>query len=47
MPIAQPVLTPLFHGLTVRDFAISADGRFLAFIQVGKRSLLVYPLPPR
>lgn len=47
VPIAQPLLTPLFHGLTARDLEISPDGRFLAFIQVGKRNLVIYPLPPR
>lgn len=47
IPVAEPALTPLFHGRTVRDFKISPDGRFLAFIQVGKRNLLVYPLPAR
>jgi hypothetical protein len=33
------------HGLTFREFAISPDGRFLAVIVPGKRSLAVYPLP--
>jgi len=45
IPIAQPVPAPILHGLTFRDFAISPDGRFLAVIIPGKRSLLVFPLP--
>jgi len=43
--ISQPVPAPILHGLTFRDFAISPDGRFLAVIIPGKRSLLVFPLP--
>jgi hypothetical protein len=45
IPISQPVPVPILHGLTFRDFAISPDGRFLAVIIPGKRSLLVFPLP--
>jgi len=45
IPISQPVPAPILHGLTFRDFAISPDGRFLAVIIPGKRSLLVFPLP--
>jgi dipeptidyl aminopeptidase/acylaminoacyl peptidase len=44
-PIAQPTPIPVMHGLTFREFAISPDGRFLAVIVPGKRSLAVYPLP--
>jgi dipeptidyl aminopeptidase/acylaminoacyl peptidase len=44
IPVAEPTLTPLFHGLGFRDFGISPDGRFLAVIQPGKRNLLFYPL---
>ena len=45
IPITQPVPVPILHSLTFRDFAISPDGRFLAVIIPGKRSLLVFPLP--
>jgi hypothetical protein len=47
IPVSQPVPTPILHGLTFRDFAISPDGRFLAVIAPGKRNLLVFPLPQR
>jgi len=45
IPVAQPTPVPILHGLTFRDFAISPDGRSLAVIIPGKRSLLVFPLP--
>jgi hypothetical protein len=47
IPVDQPALTPILHGLTFRDLQISPDGRFLAVVQTGKRNLLVFPLPPR
>lgn len=37
-------LRPALHGLTFRDFELSPDGRFLAVVQPGKRSLLVFAL---
>jgi hypothetical protein len=43
-PVAQPAFVPILHGLTFRDFAITPDGK-LAVIAVGKRNLLVFPLP--
>jgi WD40 repeat protein len=43
-PVAQPQLTPVSHGLTFRDIAITPDGK-LAVIAPGKRNLLVFPLP--
>jgi dipeptidyl aminopeptidase/acylaminoacyl peptidase len=45
IPIAQPTPIPILHSLTFRDFAITPDGRSLAVIIPGKRSLLVFPLP--
>ena len=45
VPVSQPVPTPILHGLTFRDFAISPDGRFLAVVAPGRRNLLVFPLP--
>ena len=46
IPLAQPDLVPILHGLTFRDFAISPDGRELAVVPPGKRDLLIFPLPP-
>ena len=47
VPVSQPSAISILHGLTFRDFAISPDGRFLAVVITGKRSLLVFPLPQR
>lgn len=43
-PVVQPALTPLFHNLAFREFAVSADGRFLALVAPGKHNLQVFPL---
>jgi len=43
-PVTQPALVPILHDLTFRDFAITPDGR-LAVVALGKRNLLVFPLP--
>lgn len=45
VPILQPTPQPILHGLTIRDFAISPDGRFLGVVLPGKRNLMVFPLP--
>jgi hypothetical protein len=45
IPVSQPLPVPIFRGIGFRDFAISPDGRFLAVVIPGKRSLLVFPLP--
>ncbi|HXT76163.1 MAG TPA: hypothetical protein VN780_07705 [Candidatus Eisenbacteria bacterium] len=47
IPVAQPTPEPLFRGNTIRDFAITPDGRSLAVIPPGRRNLSVYPLPAR
>ena len=43
-PVTQPAFTPILHDLMFRDFAITPDGK-LAVIAIGKRNLLVFPLP--
>ena len=45
IPVSQPQPVPVFRGISFRDFDISPDGRFLAVVVPGKRSLLVFPLP--
>lgn len=45
--VTQPELHPLLHGLAIREFSISPDGRLLGIVLPGKRNLLVFPLPPR
>ena len=47
IPVLQPTPVSVLHGLTFREFTISADGRSLAVVVPGKRNLLVFPLPPR
>jgi hypothetical protein len=45
VPVSQPLPVPIFRGIGFRDFAISPDGRFLAVVIPGKRSLLLFTLP--
>jgi len=45
--VLQPDMRPLLHGVTIREFAISPDGRFLGIIAPGKRNLLIFPFPAR
>ena len=45
VPVVQPDAQPLLHAVTIREFAISPDGRFLAIIPPGKRNLLIFPFP--
>ncbi len=47
IPVSQPTPVPVLHGLSFREFSISPDGRFLGVVVPGKRSLLIFPLPPR
>jgi hypothetical protein len=47
VPVSQPQPISILHGLSFRDFAITPDGRSLAVVITGKRSLLVFPLPSR
>jgi len=42
VPVIEPEMTPLLHGLTIREFAISPGGRFLGIIPPGKRNLQIY-----
>jgi hypothetical protein len=42
--VAQPGPRPILREIGFRDFAISADGKLLGVIGVGKHSLSVFPL---
>jgi Tol biopolymer transport system component len=44
VPVPQPDPISLFHGLSFREFSISADGRLLGVVVPGKRNLLFFPL---
>jgi len=43
VPIAEPTPRILLHGITVREFGLSHDGRFLAIVLPGRRDLQVFP----
>ena len=43
VPIAEPMPRILLHGITVREFGLSYDGRFLAIVLPGRRDLQVFP----
>jgi dipeptidyl aminopeptidase/acylaminoacyl peptidase len=47
IPVSQPEPSPIFRGISFRQFDISPDGRFLAVTLPGKRNLLIFPLPLR
>ena len=42
VPVTEPEPRELLHGLAVREYALSADGRFLAIVLPGKRNLQVF-----
>jgi hypothetical protein len=42
VPVEQPEPRQLLHGLAVREYGLSADGRFLAVVLPGKRNLQVF-----
>ena len=42
VPVAEPEPRQLLHGLAVREYGLSADGRFLAVVLPGKRNLQVF-----
>jgi len=43
IPVAEPDPDILLHGLTVREYALSPDGRSLAVVLPGKRNLQIFP----
>jgi hypothetical protein len=45
VPILTPTPQPILRGISIREFNISPDGRFLAVVLPGKRNLAVFPLP--
>lgn len=42
VPILEPEPRELLHGLAIREYSLSADGRFLAIVLPGKRNLQVF-----
>ena len=41
-PVGEPEPRQLLHGLTIREYGLSPDGRFLAVVLPGKRNLQVF-----
>jgi dipeptidyl aminopeptidase/acylaminoacyl peptidase len=42
VPVAEPEPRQLLHGLAIREYGLSPDGRFLAVVLPGKRNLQVF-----
>ena len=42
IPVLEPEPRQLLHGLAIREYALSADGRYLAIVHPGKRNLQVF-----
>jgi len=42
VPVAEPEPRQLLHGLAVREYGLSADGRYLAVVLPGRRNLQVF-----
>jgi hypothetical protein len=42
IPVEEPTPQLLLHGLTVREYGLSPDGRFLAVVLPGKRNLQIF-----
>jgi hypothetical protein len=42
IPVSEPTPQVLLHGLTVREFGISPDGKYLAIVLPGKRNLQIF-----
>ena len=43
VPVIEPDPQILLHGLTIREYSLSPDGRSLAVILPGKRNLQIFP----
>ena len=44
VPVEEPVPVAMLHGLAIREFGISPDGRFIAVVLPGRRNLQVFGL---
>jgi len=42
VPVLEPEPRQLLHGLAIREYSLSADGRFLAVVLPGKRNLQIF-----
>lgn len=44
VPVSEPTPDFLLHGLTVREYAVSPDGRFIGIVLPGKRNLQIFAM---
>ncbi len=44
VPLSEPTPEYLLHGLTVREYAVSPDGRFIGIVLPGKRNLQIFAM---
>jgi hypothetical protein len=42
VPVLEPEPRQLLHGLTIREYGLSPDGKYLAVVLPGKRNLQVF-----
>jgi hypothetical protein len=42
IPVLEPEPRMLLHGLTIREYSLSPDGRFLGVVLPGKRNLQIF-----
>jgi hypothetical protein len=41
-PVSEPTPQPMLHGLTIREFGLSPDGKFIGVVFPGKRNLQIF-----
>jgi len=44
VPVSEPTPDYLLHGLTVREYGVSPDGRFIGIVLPGKRNLQIFSM---
>jgi hypothetical protein len=44
VPVLEPTPEYLLHGLTVREYGVSPDGRFIGIVLPGKRNLQIFSM---
>ena len=44
VPVSEPTPDFLLHGLTVREYVVSPDGRFIGIVLPGKRNLQIFAM---
>ncbi len=44
VPVSEPTPDFLLHGLTIREYGVSPDGRFIGIVLPGKRNLQIFSM---